>query len=125
MTKLGAIVVRPLYAQVTIEAEGAIEVPVPSTGLERVLANDTSILVATHPDHKGDLSIEVHRGTDDDSLGEKLFSGKLTLSTPRLVVGNQIGNRLLTVDVGRTGRTPVDIYVDDLEAPTHINVVVR
>lgn len=117
--------VRPLYAQVTIEAEGAPEVPVPSAGLERVLANDTSILVATRPDHKGDVSIEVYRGTDGDSLGEKLFSGKLTLSTPRLVVGNQIGNRLLTVDVGRTGPTPLDIYVDDLEAPTHINVVVR
>jgi hypothetical protein len=68
--------------------------------------------------------VEVQRGTDGAALGERLFSGELMLSTPRLVAGRQIGNALLTVDIGTAGRTPLDIYVDDLDSPTRITVLI-
>lgn len=120
---LGSIRVPPLYGQVVVEAEGASDLPVPETGEEKVVSTTESILVATRGDKDGDVSIEVRRG-NTENLGHVIFDGELSFSTPRLVFGSSLANQLGSIDVGRTGWIPIKIYVDSVDGPSRVVVVV-
>jgi hypothetical protein len=115
--------VTPLYHQVLVEAEGAADLPRPETGAEPVVATPESLLVATQPEQYGDVELEVHNGPPADSPGTEVYHGELTLTTPRLVIGNYYGDQLTRVDIGRVGPVPVSVYVDRPDAPTRVTVV--
>ena len=75
-----------------------------------IVSTTESILVATRGDLDGDVSIEVRRG-DAENLGQLVFDGELSLSTPRLVFGSSLANQLGSIDVGKTGWIPIKVYV--------------
>jgi hypothetical protein len=113
----------PMYHQVLVEVEGATDLPLPETGAEPVVATQESLLVSTQPEQYGHVDLEVHSGPPAGSPGTEIYHGELTLTTPRLVIGNYYGDQLTKVDIGRVGPVPVSVYVDRPDAPSRVTVV--
>lgn len=121
---LKRLTVPPHYGQIVVECEDASDLPVPETGMERVVTTAQSILVATRGDQNGDVTIDVRAGTAAATFGDLVFEGELNCPTPKLVVGSSLANVLATVDLGQAGWVPVKIYVDPAEAPARVTVMV-
>jgi hypothetical protein len=114
----------PLYGQIVVSREGANDVPVPKTGTEAAVANSEAILVATRGDREGDVLIEVRRDVRE-TAGREVYRGTLEVPSGRLVVGNLLANQVEVIDVRRSGRVDVTIYVDRAEGASKVVVVVK
>jgi hypothetical protein len=121
---LATVRVIPLYAQVVVQSAGATDLPVPETGAEPAVATTEAVLVATQDDLDGEVSIEVRRGGADSAPGTRVYAGELSFTTPALEVGSTVSGQLATVDVGRTGWLPLEIFVAPAEAPSSVVVVI-
>jgi hypothetical protein len=121
---LSSLNVAPLYGQVVVECEGASDLPVPETGQERVVATTQSLLIATRGDQDGDVLIEVHCGQDSNDFGEQVFDGELSFTSPRLVFGSSLAGELASAELDRTGWVPIKVYVQPVESPSRVVVVV-
>lgn len=120
---LAMLRVAPLYGQVVVEADGASNLPVPETGQERVVATTQSILIATRGDQDGDVLIEIRQDGGHDDFGPPLFDGELSFSSPRLVFGSSLGGETSSLDIGRTGWVALKLYVDPVDAPSRVVVL--
>lgn len=114
----------PFGHQVAVQSEGASDIPFVHTGLERAVASTEAVLVATRVDRLGDVEIEVRRGAADDVVGTRIFDGELSFTTPRLQVGSAVAGHFVTIDVGRIGWLPIQIYTDPPDEPERVIVVV-
>jgi hypothetical protein len=121
---LGTISVMPHYHQVVVQSEDATDLPVVETGTEQVVASTESITVATREERHGDVLIEVHRGAMENPPGTRVFAGELSFTTPRIEIGSPVAGDTVTIDLGRIGWIPIEIYTDPPEAPSRIVVLV-
>jgi hypothetical protein len=54
--------VRPLYGQVVAQDAGTADIPDWESGDEQAVASEHAVLVATRPDHTGNVHIQFLRG---------------------------------------------------------------
>lgn len=124
-TVLETMRVVPYYHQVAVQSEGASDIPTVETGEERLVASAEAVIVATRAERLGEVEIEVRRGDDvTDVPGLRVFDGELSFTTPHLEVGSTVASHLVTIDVGRTGWIPIQIYTDPPDEPRRVIVVV-
>ena len=120
---LASRTVIPLHGEIVVQAEGATQVPIPETGEEKVVVSAEVLLVATRGDNDGDVLIEVCHGCDGPELGEQVFDGELSFTSPRLVFGSLLANELGSLDIGRIGWVPLKVFVSPPEAPSRVVVM--
>ena len=124
-TVLETMRVMPYYHQVAVQSEGATDIPTVETGEERLVASTEAIIIATRAERLGEVEIEVRRRDDLIEVpGTRVFDGELSFTTPRLQVGSAVANHLVTIDVGRIGWLPIQIYTDSPDEPHRVIVVV-
>jgi hypothetical protein len=116
--------VTPLYGQVTIECEGATELPIPETGSEPIVSSPDSLLVATRGDDEGDVLIEIFREASAPAFGTQIFDGELLLTSPRLVIGNALAGQSELIEVDRIGLISIRVNVDLPGKASVVNVVI-
>ena len=122
---LATLSVAPLYGQMIVESEGATDLPVPETGKERVVATTQSIMIATRGDADGNVDIEIHGNRNLLENGLEIFEGELSFASPNLVYGSPLAGVVDKINIGRTGWVLLKIYVDVLESPTRVVVVIN
>lgn len=122
---LGELSVSPAYGQVSIEDPGTLDLPEWVTGQERVVANPHAIMVATRSDVEGDVIITVLEGSDVSGLGDVVFEGELSLSSPFMDVGSAVTSTVMRVRVDRQGTVGVRVFVDPLGAPSCVRVLIE
>jgi hypothetical protein len=79
----------PLYGQISIQDVGTNDLPDWETGKEPVVASERAILIATQPDHEGEVRISVLDGDDPTGLGTLVYSDQLILTSTRIQVGSE------------------------------------
>jgi len=115
--------VLPLYGQVVAQDAGTADIPDWQTGNEQAVASEHAVLVATRPDHKGKVHVQVLRGDDEDNLGSQVFDGELSVVSGCMTVGSVLAGQVLEVSVRRPGYVPVKIFVDPPELPERVAVL--
>jgi len=115
--------VLPLYGQVVAQDAGTADIPDWQTREEQAVASEHAVLVATRPDHAGNVHVQVFRGDDGDGLGLQVFDGELSVVSGRLAVGSVLAGQVLEVGVSEPGYVPVKIFVDPVELPERVVVV--
>jgi hypothetical protein len=115
--------VRPLYGQVVAQDAGTVDIPDWGTGREPAVASDHAVLVATRPDHVGNVHVQVLRGEGGPDLGAQVFDGELSVVSGRVLVGSELAGQVLEVEVGGPGYVPVKVFVQPAELPDRVAVV--
>jgi hypothetical protein len=115
--------VLPLYGQVVAQDAGTGDIPDWQTGKELAVASEHAVLIATRPDHIGNVHVQVLRGDDEGDLGEQVFDGELAVVSGCMVVGSVLAGQVLEVGVGERGYVPVKIFVDPVELPERVAIV--
>jgi hypothetical protein len=118
------ITVTPLNAQVVLFAAAAAEFPEWVTGDEPAVATDSAIMVATHEDLDGDVTVRVLLD-EVAPQGEKVFERTLSLPTPSVRFGSFLSGELAEVLLPSAGEYSAQIYVDDLAAPSAVRVLLH
>lgn len=114
MNKLTAsITVMPLYNQVVVQDPGTDSAPQWETGEEHaVVATDHAVAISTRPDHEGDVEITVLAGNDPTDLGELIFDGQLSVTSPEIEVGSPLGaDTMLVASPGPAGYETFEILL--------------
>ncbi|MCU1441229.1 MAG: hypothetical protein JWP85_2226 [Rhodoglobus sp.] len=114
----------PLFGQITVQDVGTSDLPDWETGEERVVATKHAVAVATRSDADGDVTIRVIEGEEVGELGQLVFEGALSLTSPLLEVGNFVAATVAQVKVGRIGPTHLRIFVEPIDLPTQVNVLI-
>lgn len=120
---LGEREVRPLYGQVVAQDAGTADIPDWESGDEQAVASEHAVLVATRPDHEGNVHIQVLRGEGGPDLGSQVFDGELSVVSGRIVVGSVLAGQTLEVETGRPGYVAVKVFVQPAELPERVAVV--
>ncbi len=115
--------VRPLYGQVVAQDAETADIPDWESGDERAVASEHAVLIATRPDHEGDVHIQVLRGESGPDLGSQVFDGELSVVSGRIVVGSVLAGQTLEVETGGPGYVPVKVFVQPSELPERVAVV--
>jgi hypothetical protein len=114
----------PLFGQIAIQDVGTSDLPNWGTGEERVVATKHAVAVATRSDADGDVTIRVIEGEEVGELGQLVFEGALSLTSPLLEVGNSVAATVAQVRVGRIGPTHLRKFVEPIDLPTQVNVLI-
>ena len=114
--------VLPMYGQVAVLDVGTTDIPEFETGEEQLVASEHAVLVATRPDHLGTVRVQVVRG-DVEGLGARVFDAELAIVSGRLAVGSIVACQMLEVQTGGAGYVPVQIFVDPIQMPERVSVV--
>jgi hypothetical protein len=123
---LAEVTALPLYGQVGIQDVGTSDLPDWETGEERAVATEHAILVATRSDADGDVTIRVLEGQDDEGdLGELVFDGDLSLTSPLLEVGNAVAATVTQVELGRVGYLRMRVFVEPAELAAQVTVLIE
>lgn len=115
--------VLPLYGQVLVQDADTADIPDWETGDEQAVASEHAVLVATRPDHTGNVHVQVFRDGDGSDPGSPIFDGELAVVSGRLVVGSVLAGQVLEVEAGRTGYLPLKIFVEPPDLPQYVAVV--
>jgi hypothetical protein len=115
--------VRPLYAQVVAQDADTEDIPDWESGDEKAVASEHAVLIATRPDHLGNVHVQVLRGEGGPDLGSEVFDGELSVVSGRIVVGSVLAAQVLEVQIGGPGYVPVKVFVQPDELPERVAVV--
>jgi hypothetical protein len=103
-------VIRPYYAQIELSDPTTPGYPDWGSGEEAVVATPTCIVVATRPDHLGDVEVEAWLGGfNEPSVGTPAWEGEFSLAGERAVIGSTVGNQFIDVPLG-VGEYQVSVY---------------
>lgn len=118
------IILTPYYAQIYIQIPGWKNYP-QFEGGEKYVNNEGCLVVATTPDHLGDVTIEVH------SIFMKANKNVIFLATfygdkyvPKIEIGEVTASEGQFADVP-VGCTGFDIYINRVENPNHLTLIPR
>lgn len=92
---------RPFYGQVVAQDAETADIPDWESGDEQAVASEHAVLVATRPEHEGDVHIQVLRGEGRPERGSRVFDGELSVVSGRVVVGSVLAGQTLEVKTGR------------------------
>ena len=115
--------VRPLYGQIVAQDAETADLPDWESGDEQAVASGHAVVIATRPDHVGNVHIQVLRGGGGADLGSQVFDGALEVVSGRLLVGSVLGGQLIEVETGGTGYVPIRVFVQPVELPERVTVV--
>jgi hypothetical protein len=115
--------VLPLYAQIAVLDAGTADIPEWESGEEKAVASEHAVLVATRPDHLGNVHVQVFRGEGGPDLGLQVFDGELSVVSGRIAVGSVVADQLLEVETGDPGYVAVKVFVQPAEQPERVAVV--
>lgn len=115
--------VLPLYGQVVAQDAGTADIPDWQTGEEQAVASEHAVLVATRPDSAGNVHVQVLRGDGGGDLGSQVFDGELSVVSGRMAVGSVLAGQVLEVGISEPGYVPVRIFVDPVDLPERVAVV--
>jgi hypothetical protein len=103
MTLLATERIHPYYAQVEFSDPANPDYPEWGAGDVSIVATSSCIAVGTRPDHLGDVDVEVWLGAPDDEalMGAPKWTGRVRLSGDHAVIGNTVGNHLVSVELTR------------------------
>ena len=121
---LAEFVCVPEYGFVTVESPGLDEPFEWITGDEPAVFTELAIGVATRFPRDGNVAITVIEGLDPEGLGVLVFDGPLTLTSTTLQVGSPMAGMVFAVDLGRTGTLRVRVFVDSLDNPAVVKVLI-
>lgn len=122
---LAEVNVPPLYGQVVVQDPGTADLPEWETGEERAIGSEHAVYVATRADTDGGVTIRVVEGLDTGGLGDCVFDGDLSMTSPRLEVGNPIAAVLESVVIGGAGYVHLRVFVRPLELPAEVGVLIE
>ena len=122
---LAELNVSPLYGQVVVQDPGTADLPEWETGEERAIASEHAVYVATRADTDGDVTIQVLEGSDTGGLGDCVFDGDLSTTSPRLEVGNPIAGVLQSVKINGAGYIRLRVFVRPRESPAEVGILIE
>lgn len=115
--------IRPLYGQVVAQDAETTDIPDWESGDEQAVASEHAVLIATRPDHAGNVHVQVFRGEGGPDLGSQVFDGELSVVSSRVLVGSALAGQVLEVEIGGPGYVPVKVFVQPAELPERVAVV--
>jgi hypothetical protein len=88
------------------------------------VASEHAVLVSTRPDEVGNVQVRVLEGDDGHDLGSKVFDGELSVVSGHVIVGSVLAGQVLDVGIAHAGYVSVKIFVDPVELPERIAIVI-
>lgn len=114
--------VLPLYGQVSIHSPATDDFPEFMSGDEYFVASSTALVIATHSDIDGPVTMTVVEGLEDVA-GEIIFDAEILFEGGVLEYGNIPASDLHVISLSQAGATPVKVYVDSAGAADKVTIV--
>ncbi len=110
----------PSYGQVNLYAPEATDFPIPDTGLEPAVANESALSVMTRGFLDGDVTFHVVLDSEQHEMGDSPFECDLSFPSGTVLFGDYISNNLCAVQLAQAGKYHALVQVDNAELPGEV-----